>query len=64
MKEKQLPNSCIECPKADCTGYCKILNDRQEDYALTRHKDCPLEGEDNGREVHYRADSKCSHAGG
>lgn len=49
MEEKQLPKSCIECYKADCTGYCKILNDRQEDYALTRHKDCPLE-ERNGKE--------------
>lgn len=49
MREKHLPNSCIECPKADCTGYCKILNDRQEDYALRRHKDCPLEGEENGK---------------
>lgn len=46
MKVKELPNTCIECNKADCTGYCKILNDRQEDYALKRHKDCPLEVED------------------
>lgn len=36
------PKSCIECVQADCTGYCKILNDRQEDYALKRHKKCPI----------------------
>lgn len=48
MAGKQLPNSCIECHKADCTGYCKILNDRQEDYALRRHKHCPLELKENG----------------
>lgn len=41
---KELPNSCIECKEADCMGYCKRLEDRQEDYALKRHKDCPLEG--------------------
>ena len=46
MGEKELPKSCIECKEADCTGYCKILKDRQEDYALARHKDCPLEVED------------------
>ena len=40
---KELPNSCIECKEADCMGYCKRLEDRQEDYALRRHKDCPLE---------------------
>ena len=41
------PKSCIECPKADALGYCKILNDRQEDYALKRHKKCPIgEGKD------------------
>ena len=47
---KDLPKSCIECRQADCTGYCKILKDRQEDYALRRHKDCPLEVEENGEE--------------
>lgn len=36
------PKSCIECPKSDVIGYCKILNDRQEDYALKRHKNCPI----------------------
>ena len=36
------PKNCIECPKADVLGYCKILNDRQEDYALKRHKNCPI----------------------
>lgn len=36
------PNSCIECTQADVIGYCKILNDRQEDYALKRHNKCPL----------------------
>lgn len=41
--ERTLPNSCIECKEADCMGYCKRLEDRQEDYALARHKDCPLE---------------------
>ena len=41
---KELPNSCIECKEADCMGYCKKLEDRQEDYALRRHKDCPLDG--------------------
>ncbi len=46
---KDLPKSCIECRQADCTGYCRILNDRQEDYALARHKDCPLEGEEDGK---------------
>lgn len=40
---KNLPKSCIECETSDWTGYCKILKDRQEDYALKRHKDCPLE---------------------
>ena len=50
MKKKDLPKSCIECKEADCTGYCKILKDRQEDYALKRHDECPLEGEDNGKE--------------
>ena len=40
-----LPNSCIECKKADCTGYCKELKDREEDYALKRHSECPLEKE-------------------
>lgn len=48
VMKKEKPSSCIECPKADCTGYCRILNDRQEDYALKIHKDCPLEGEENG----------------
>ena len=48
--ERELPNSCIECKEADCMGQCKILNDRQEDYALKRHNDCPLEGEKNGKE--------------
>lgn len=43
---KELPNSCIECKEADCMGYCKKLEDRQEDYALRRHKDCPLEKEE------------------
>ena len=38
-----LPKSCIECPEADCIGYCKRLQDRQDDYALRRHKRCPLE---------------------
>lgn len=38
----KLPNSCIECTQADVIGYCKILNDRQEDYALKRHNKCPL----------------------
>lgn len=42
----ELPKSCIECRQADCMGHCKILNDRQEDYALKRHDDCPLEEED------------------
>ena len=41
-----LPNSCIECKEADCMGYCKRLEDRQEDYALRRHKECPLEKEE------------------
>lgn len=50
MEEKRLPNSCIECKEADCFGYCKKLKDRHEDYALRRHKDCPLEGEKNGKE--------------
>ena len=49
MKEKNLPNSCIECKEADCMGHCKILNDRQKDYALRRHDGCPLEGERNGK---------------
>lgn len=48
MDKSKLPRSCIECEKSDCVGYCRILNDRQEDYALARHKDCPLEGEENG----------------
>lgn len=42
---KSLPGNCIECKQADCLGHCKILKDRQEDYALKRHKDCPLEKE-------------------
>lgn len=47
--EKELPKSCIGCKQVDCTGYyCKMLNDRQEDYALARHNDCPSEGEENG----------------
>lgn len=46
MKDKKLPNSCIECKESDCMGYCKKLNDRQEDYALARHKYCPLEKEE------------------
>ena len=37
-----IPNSCIECKNADVIGYCKILNDRQEDYALKRHNNCPI----------------------
>ena len=45
----ELPKSCIECKLADCMGHCKELKDRQEDYALRRHKDCPLE-ERNGKE--------------
>lgn len=44
-----LPKSCIECKKADCTGYCKELKDRQDDYAFARHKNCPLDGEKNGK---------------
>jgi hypothetical protein len=44
MRRKGLiPISCIECLKADCFGHCKILNDRQEDYAIKRHKNCPIE---------------------
>ena len=42
-----LPKSCIECERADCTGYCRILKDRQEDYALRRHDGCPLEDKEN-----------------
>ena len=38
-----LPKSCIECPEANCIGYCKHLPYRQEDFALRRHKHCPLE---------------------
>ena len=45
----ELPKSCIECKLADCMGHCKELKDRQEDYALARHKNCPLEGEENGK---------------
>ena len=44
-----LPKSCIECEKADCIGYCKELKDRQEDYALARHKNCPLEVREDGK---------------
>lgn len=48
---KELPNSCIECKEADCMGYCKKLEDRQEDYALARHKDCPLENKEVGVQI-------------
>lgn len=45
---KEMPNSCIECKKADCIGYCKELKDREEDYALKRHSKCPLDKEAKG----------------
>ena len=45
----ELPGTCIECKEADCLGYCKILRDRKEDYAIRRHRNCPLEGEEDGK---------------
>lgn len=50
--------NCIECKNADCFGYCKILNDRQEDYALKRHKNCPLERITNEKEKLYSKETK------
>ena len=45
LKEKNiLPESCIQCKEADFLGYCNILNERHKEYAIKRHKKCPLEG--------------------
>lgn len=45
-----IPRSCIECSNADIMGHCKILNDRQEDFAIKRHKNCPIGEESNEQE--------------
>lgn len=52
------PRTCIECLDADCFGYCKILKDRQEDYALKRHKNCPIGKGTNEKEYLYTKKKK------